>query len=209
MKYIIIPSIIAQSQTELERRIRKITPLKPELVQLDVMDGEFVKHTSLEFDFKIPKSFKLEGHLMLLDPHGWFMKYHAKISSVIVHYESNAHVHDMIKLAKKYRKKVGLAVNPETNVENIAQYLGFIDKVLVMSVHPGKYGASFLPQVLSKIKHLRNLAPKLDIEVDGGITPETLRLCKEAGANQFIVGSFLQNAKDVKRAWKELKKALI
>ena len=105
MKYIIIPSIIAQSQKELEKRIKRIMSVKPALVQFDVMDGEFVKHTSLEFDFKIPKSFKLEGHLMLLDPHGWFMKHHTKISSVIIHYESNVHVHDMIKLANNNLKK--------------------------------------------------------------------------------------------------------
>src|SRR3989338_1176197 len=197
MNYHIIPSIIARSQAELETRLKKISLLKPKQVHLDIMDGLFVKRTSLEFDISLPKSTKYEAHLMMRDPHGWFIKNHRVIISVIIHYESKAHIHDFIKLAKKYKKSFGIALNPETPSEDIAQYLSLIENVLLMAVHPGKYGSPFLSSVLNKIKRIRELNKKIDIEVDGGITPETLRLCRCAGANQFVAGSFLQDRKSV------------
>ena len=204
MKHLIIPSIIAKNQAELATRVAKIKSLKPSFLQLDVMDGNFVKNTSFEFDFTLPKNMKTEAHLMVEHPDGWLNHNHSKISSAVAHYKADTHMHLFIEKCRLIKKKVGIAINPEVPVEAIAQYLNKIDKVLVMAVHPGKYGARFLPEVIGKIKHLRELAPKLDIEVDGGITPDTLARCKQAGANQFVVGSYLQNAKDVKMAWREL-----
>lgn len=208
MRYTIIPSIIAHSQAELDKRLKKISAIRPEVVQLDVMDGAFVRQTSLEFDFKLAKGRKYEAHLMLSNPLSWFMHNHSKISSVIFHYESDMHIHDFIKLARKYRKKVGIAINPSSDIEDIVQYLHLIDKVLIMTVYPGKYGSKFIPEVIGKIGHVRNLNDKIDIQVDGGINERKLLLCKQAGANEFVVGSYLQNAKNVKSAWAELKKAL-
>ncbi|MEK6858550.1 MAG: ribulose-phosphate 3-epimerase [Nanoarchaeota archaeon] len=201
MKWAITPSIIARSQAELEERIHKLNPLKPLHLHLDIMDGTFVKRTSLEFSFIVPPPYTSEAHLMVRNPKGWLVKNHAQIDSFIVHYESETHLHECIKLAKHYKKKIGVALNPETNNEDVTQYLKLIDKVLIMTVHPGKYGSPFLPEMLEKIKHIRKLAPKLNIEVDGGITPETIKACRDAGANQFVIGSFLQNAKNVKDAW--------
>ena len=114
MNYNIIPSIIARSQAELETRLKKILALKPKQVHLDIMDGLFVKRTSLEFDISLPKSTAYEAHLMMRDPHGWFVKNRVSISSAIIHYESKAHIHDFIKLAKKYKKSFGIALNPES-----------------------------------------------------------------------------------------------
>lgn len=203
MNNLIIPALIATSQAELEKRLGKIKPLKPKLVQLDVMDGQFVPHTSFEFDFTLPKG-TYEAHLMMQHPEPWFIKNQSHLASIVLHYESQTHLHQLITSARVVCKQVGIALKPETEVESIVQYLKQIDKVLVMTVHPGQYGARFVPETLEKIKKLRKLAPKLDIEVDGGITPETLERCKDAGANQFVVGSFLQDAPDVKNAWKEL-----
>ncbi len=206
MKYQIIPSIIARSQKELEERIDKVKRYA-NLIQLDVMDGELVPHTSFEFNFKLPKN-NYEAHLMLESPKGWLMKHKSSINSVIIHYESEAHIHEFIKLAKKHKKKVGIALNPDTDAEAIKQYLKYIDKILVMTVYPGKYGSRFQSSELNKINFLRGLAPRLDIEVDGGIDNRTIKLCKQAGANQFVVGSYLQNARNVKSAMKELKAAI-
>ena len=178
-------------------------------MHLDVMDGTFVKRTSLGFPFIVPKSYACEAHLMVRNPKGWLVKNHTQIDSFIVHYESETHLHECIKLAKHYKKKIGVALNPETDDEDSTQYLKLIDKVLIMTVHPGKYGSPFLPEMLEKIQHIRKLAPKLDIEVDGGVTPETLKLCKRVGANQFVVGSYLQNASDIKVAWNKLKNSLV
>lgn len=208
MKYTLIPSIIAQSQVELDKRLTKIQSCKPSLIQLDIMDGSLVPHTSLEFDFFFPKRVKAEAHLMIRNPHAWMLKHNASFSSLLVHYESKAHLHDMIKSAHVLKKKIGIALNPETDSEAITQYLTHIDKVLIMTVHPGKYGAPFLPSMLKKIKNMREHAPRLDIEVDGGLTPATLAQCKLAGANQFVVGSFLQGARDIKKAWATLQKVI-
>lgn len=206
MKYTLVPSVIASSQSELDMRLKKIKPLKPKLIHLDVMDGLFVKHTSLEFDVALPKG-KYEAHLMLTNPHGWIVKNSSFVSSIIIHYESNVHLHDIIKEIKKKKKKIGLAINPDTPVEDIVQYLPHIHKVLVMTVRPGKYGSQFLPKTLKKIQFLRDQSSDLVIEVDGGMMPDTIIECQEAGANQFVVGSYLQQARDVKKAWKTLEKA--
>lgn len=208
MNYTLIPSIIARSQKELDERLKKITPLKPATIHIDIMDGSFLPHVSLEFDFKVPKGFHPEAHLMVSDPHAWFIHNHVKVASILVHYESKVHLHDLIKSVHLLRKRIGIAINPETDTEDLAQYIYHIDKVVLMTAHPGAYGAPFLPASLLKIKHLRTQAPTLDIEVDGGITPETLAQCKAAGANQFVIGSYLQKARDVRKAWKELTNAL-
>ncbi len=209
MKLLIIPSIIARSQQELESRLKKISLINPELVQLDVMDGEFVKHASLEFDFKLPKSMKYEAHLMINRPEAWLMHNHSKINSVIFHYESEAHIHELIKLARKNKKKVGIAINPETDAEDIVQYLKIVDKVLVMTVSPGKYGSNFLPEMIDKIRYIRKLNGKIEIEVDGGINEKTIKSCFKAGANGFVVGSYFQKATNIKQALADLKKAII
>lgn len=208
MKYTLIPSLIARTQTELETRLNKIKPLRPRIIQLDVMDGQFVPHTSLAFEFTLPAKIAFEAHLMMNEPHGWLIKNHKKIESALIHYESKAHIHDFIALARKYKKKIGIAINPETPAEDIAQYMPHIDKVLIMTVHPGKYGAPFIPATLAKIDRLKEMHPKLQIQVDGGITPKTLFACAEAGAHQFVIGSYLQQAKNVKQAWKELAKII-
>lgn len=208
MKYTLIPAIIAHSQDELDKRITKINPLKPSSIQLDVMDGTFVPHTSFEFDFNVPKKYKSEAHLMIRDPHAWMLAHAHKVNQLLVHYESKAHLHDILKSARVLKKKIGIALNPETPVESLVQYIPYIDKILIMTVTPGAYGSRFLPKTLEKIKEIRTHNKKIDIEVDGGITPVTLAQCKKAGANQFVVGSYLQNARDIKKAWKELQTAL-
>lgn len=172
------------------------------------MDGQFVPSTSLEFDFKVPPKLKIEAHLMVQEPAGWIVKNHTKVNTIIVHYESKAHIHNIIKLARKYKKKIGIALNPTTPCEDIAQYIPRIDNVLIMTVTPGKYGSPFIPAMLPKIDRLKEMHPRLRIQVDGGITPKTLFSCAEAGAHEFVVGSYLQRAKDVSSAWKELQKAL-
>lgn len=206
MKYSIMPSIIAHSQQELRDRIKKISTLSKS-IHLDIMDGEFVPRTSMEFDFILPKSY-YEAHLMVSDPHAWMLAHNKKMNSILVHYESLSHIHDIIKTSSFMKKKIGIALNPETPIEDITQYIKIIDKLLIMTVHPGKYGSEFLPEMLHKITEARKLAPKLDIEVDGGMNPENIMKCKKAGANQFIVGSYLQNASNIKKAWDELNKAL-
>ena len=207
MKNIIIPSVIAKSQAELDERTGKVKKYSS-LIQLDIMDGEFVPNRSFDFDFKLPKVPKrciLEAHLMINNPEQWIERHWKKVDTIIVHAESRKDLSEIIKFVKRKRRKVGIALNPWTPVEAILRYLDRIDQVLFMTVSPGFYGGKFLPETLSKVKILRQLKPKMDIEVDGGISPDTIKMAADAGANKFVVGSYLMESKDVKKAVNILK----
>ena len=200
MKKEVIPSLIAKNQKELNERFSKIKS-QFKIFQLDIMDGKFVKNKSLMFNFKLPKGkFKYEAHLMVKNPKVWIIKNWKKADTIIFHIESTNDSKYLIKLIKSKKRKVGIAINPKTNVKKIIPFLNSIDMVLIMTVIPGKYGSKFLPNVLKKVKEIRKLKPKLNIEVDGGINNKTIARAKKAGANRFILGSYLQKSKNVKKA---------
>ena len=208
MQVKIIPSIIAKSQNELEKRINKVKNHVQGL-QLDVMDGKFMRNSSLNFEFKLPKTkCKYEAHLMIKKPKEWIETNSKKVNTIIFHIETckdNKEIRNLIKLIKSKKRKVGIALNPRTKIERIKPFLNNLDMVLIMTVNPGFYGSKFLPSTLNKVKQLRKLKSKLNIEVDGGITPKTISQASEAGANQFISGSYIQKSKNVKKAIENLK----
>lgn len=208
MKYQLIPSLIARSQQELDERYARVHLLKPSRVQLDIMDGEFVPHTSLFFDAHFPSKVPLEAHLMVKNPSSWIASYLSQVQSVILHYESSAHLHALIQEIHAKKKKVGIALKPETDIDAIQQYIPHIDKVVIMTVQPGAYGARFLPAMIDKIRAFHTRFPRMQVQVDGGINPQNLARCKEAGAHEFVVGSYLQKARQRTQAWKKLQHAL-
>lgn len=200
MKSRIIPSIIARSQGELNRRISKVSKYFS-LLQLDVMDGDFVGNKSFDFDFKLPKGPMYEAQLMVRYPVDWIDKYGDKVDTVIFHVEPvRDNVVNIIKLIRKKKARVGIAIKPRTKVAEIKPYLGLVDMVLVMTVKPGHYGGKFLSSTLEKVEELRRMKPKLDIEVDGGISNETILGAHKSGANMFVCGSYLQKSKNIKRS---------
>jgi ribulose-phosphate 3-epimerase len=202
MKKIVIPSIIAKNQRELDERISKV-PSK--IYQLDIMDGKFVKNKSLNFDFKVPRGKKYEAHLMVENPRFWIAKNLKDANTIIFHLESVKNPEGIIKLIKSRKRKVGIAINPNTPVKNIKPFLKKINMVLIMTVNPGKYGSKFLPKTVRKISEIRKLNRKIDVEVDGGIDNKTIIVSSKAGANQFVVGSYLQKNKNPKKALAELR----
>lgn len=209
----IVPSIICSSQKELDEMIAKINPYVS-LVQLDIMDGKFVRNKSLWFDFKLKnKKIKYEAHLMVQEPERWINGHGQKVDTIIFPYESlqernrekeNEQIFDLIKKIKNKRKKVGMAINPETRAEKIFPYLEELDQVTVLTVHPGRYGAKFLPKMLKKVQEIRKRNKKIIIEVDGGINPQTIRGAAKAGANYFVSGSFVTKAEKPKERITEL-----
>lgn len=204
MKNQIIPSIIARNQSELDSRLSKVIN-QSDIIQLDIMDGKFVKNKSLLFNFLLPKNKTYEAHLMMKDPHSWIKKNYAKVDTIIVHLESH-HFEDNLALIKKLRKKIGIALNTKTFLSKLFFInMKEIDSLLLMSVQPGKYGASFVPHVVEKVRQARKLYPALAIEVDGGINTTTIPLMKKAGANKFVVGSFIQKSRDVEKDFQNLK----
>jgi len=202
MEKVIIPSVIARSQKELDERMKKI---ESKVYHLDIMDGKFVKNNSLMFDFRVPKNRKYQAHLMVKNPEKWILKNWKNVDMIIFHFESVKNPDELIKLVKSKKKKVGIAINPKTSIEKIMRFLSRLDVVLIMTVNPGRYGSGFLPNTLKKIKELRKLRPKLNIEVDGSINLKTIYQINGAGANSFVIGSYLQKNEDPKKALKSLK----
>ena len=203
MRKQIIPSIIARTQEELDYRLDKVG-FSP-VVHLDVMDGKFVDNSSLDFDFNL---FKLdhifEAHLMIENPEEWVDKNWNKVDCFLIHIESCKDPRKIIDSLRDKGKRVGFVLNPKTSVDNITDFLGDIDQVLVMTVNPGFYGSRFLPEVLHKVKQLRALKPDLDIEVDGGISDKTIEEVMNSGANLFVSGSHIMNADDSEKVFNDL-----
>ncbi len=207
----IIPSVLARSKEDALNRLKLVEKVA-KTVQIDVIDGRFAPNTTIQLRdlIGIKSKLKFEFQLMVQHPehelHDICKVKQAKL--VIFHIESthaHQHVLGIIRHIKFHRLKAGIAINPETKVNKIKPYLKLIDHVLVMTVHPGFMGQSFIDQT-KKIKQIRKWNKKIDIEVDGGINHDTIKLCKKAGANKFVVGSALQG--DIKKTYKELRKEL-
>lgn len=204
----IIPAIIAKTQNEFDERILKVSKCF-DLIQLDFMDGKFVPNKSIDFDFKLPKTkCKFEAHLMIKNPEKWIEKNSMKVDTILVHFESCDNPKKIIELVKSKKKSIGFVLNPETSAKKIEKYIDDLDQILVMTVNPGFYGSPFLPEMLDKISKIREMKADLDIEVDGGITPDTIKSVYNAGANMFVSGSFIVNASDVKTAINKLEEKL-
>ncbi len=205
----IIPALIAKNQDELNDRLDKVKSYV-DWVQLDVMDNIFVPNTSLFFDFQVPSdvSCKYEAHLMVSDPDSWIKNHGEKVDTILVHYESTQELLKTISIIKQKKKRAGVVLNPETPISVLFDMLDQIDQVLIMTVNPGFYGSPFLPEMMNKIIELRQMKPDLDIEVDGGVTDETIELVNKAGANLFVSGSYIIKAENIKQAMETLKSVI-
>ena len=180
--------------------IKKLDNSKCDLIHLDIMDGKFVKNKTWTFsEIKKLTSYShlpLDVHLMVEKPEKYIEDYALlNTNDIIFHYEAVKDVENMIDLIKSYGLKVGIAVNPNTNVELLFPYLNKIDLVLIMSVYPGESGQLFIENSLNKIKVLKEEIIKQEvktlIEVDGGINDENAILCKEAGVDILVSASFI------------------
>ncbi len=205
MKKEIIPAIIAKNQEEFKQKILKVKDYV-KIIQLDFMDGKFVPNNSIDFEFKLPETkCKFEAHLMIKDPLDWIKKKYPKLDTILVHFESCDNHKEIIDFVKSKNKRIGFVLNPETSISVIEKYLDEIDQVLIMTVKPGFYGSPFLPDMIEKVKKLRQIKPMLDIEVDGGITDKTIELADKAGTNLFVSGSFIVKSEDVEKSVNILK----
>ncbi len=142
---------------------------------------------------------------MIEKPEKWIENNWQKVDTILVHYESCTDPKGIISNVKNKGKKIGFVLNPETPIEKLTSFIDDIDQVLIMIVNPGFYGSPFLPEMLDKIKELRNLKPDLDVEVDGGVTDKTIALVDKAGANLFVSDSHIMKAENVKDSINKLK----
>ena len=201
----IIPSVIANSQKELESRIKKFSS---KIYHLDIMDGRFVKNKSLWFNFKPPKGKNYQAHLMIKNPQAWIKKHWKKVSTIIFYLEAcknKNEINKIISLIKSKKRKAGIAINPRTSADKIKDYLNSLNMVLIMTVNPGRYGSKFLPNTLKKLKQLKKLKARLNVGIDGSINPKTINSASKAGASFFVVGSYIQKSENPQKALKKLR----
>lgn len=181
-----------------------------DMLHFDVMDGHFVPN----FSFGIPvleclnrcTDLLLDVHLMIDNPLR-YIKPFAKAGADLItfHLEAADDPEAVIAAIHAHGKKAGISIKPATPAKSLLPFLERIDMALVMTVEPGFGGQSFLTDMLPKVAALRNAAPVLDIQVDGGINADTARLCREAGANVLVAGSYVFGAADKKAAMQSLR----
>jgi ribulose-phosphate 3-epimerase len=205
----ISPSILAADFGQLNADIQSVEDYV-DWIHVDIMDGHFVPNIS--FGSPVVKCIKskkpLDCHLMISDPVKYipdFIK--AGAAYISTHIElGKTSVSDSINLTKLANLKAGVAINPETNIDTIFPFLDQIDYLVVMSVHPGFGGQSFMSEVLEKIKIVRAKKPELEIQIDGGINAETAKQAVAAGANNLVAGSYIFSAKNRVEAIDEIRK---
>lgn len=209
---IIIPAILTESFEDLRRQIRRVDGLFP-YIHLDVMDGNFVHKKSFFEVEKIPgigTSLQYELHLMVNNPLLEMKKWQhtPNVSRVIIHRESPASVEACHDFAKEHGWEFGLALNPDTPLEVAIPYFKDIDYLLFMTVHPGRQGAPFQPQVLPKIRQFLSHKVRPRFGVDGSINTTTVHNFKDLNVDVLNVGSALMLAENIEKAYLELKEKL-
>lgn len=198
MPHLIAPSVLSADFANLQRDIEMINSSAADWFHVDVMDGVFVPNIS--FGFPVIEAIRrfaekpLDVHLMIVNPDQYIERFAAVGAAVItVHYEACTHLHRTVQAIHAAGCKAGVALNPHTPVSLLADILGDLDMVLVMSVNPGFGGQQFIPNSLNKIAALRQMAalvnPELLIEVDGGVGVHNTAALLQAGANVLVAGN--------------------
>ena len=206
----ISPSILSADFSQLGNEIKRLEEGGADMIHVDVMDGHFVPNLTIGppviKTLKKYSSILFDVHLMISPVHKYIEAYSDAGADIItIHPEATEDLNSSILKIKKLKKKVGVSLNPETKIDTILNELHNIDLVLIMSVNPGFGGQKFMPEVLDKIKKLKNIQiekkMKFDIEIDGGINFENCKEAIEAGANILVSGTtiFKSNNGDIKK----------
>ncbi len=216
MAHLVSPSILSADFGKLAEDIIMLNESKADWIHVDIMDGVFVPNISFGFPImQVLKKYSkkpLDVHLMIQNPDRYiedFKNYGADI--LTVHYEGAVHLHRTIEHIKQSGMMAGLAINPHTNIEILADIIPYLDLVLLMSVNPGFGGQKFLEETYLRLSRLRALVDKINpnckIEIDGGVNADNAPKLIAKGADILVAGSFVFISDNPKSTIEKLKKA--
>lgn len=213
----IAPSILSADFANLQRDIELVENNQVDVLHVDIMDGHFVPNITFGPNVvaairpftKLP----LDCHLMIEQPERYVEAFAKAGADIInVHVEATPHIHRVLQLIKSFGVKAAVTINPGTPVSAIEPILHLVEMVLVMTVNPGFGGQSFLPECLAKVAALdelrRTKGYTYEIEVDGGVTDQTIGACRDAGADVFVAGSYIYDAENPAERIQALKDVL-
>ena len=216
-QYRICPSILNADRQNLKFEIERIAA-DSELLHLDIMDNVFVPNLTFNFaesqEIIETSPIPVDVHLMIADPDESAVKYaQVGAASVTFHFEAASNPRNIIDQIKSHNARVGLAIKPDTTFEEISHLVADIDMLLIMTVEPGFGGQSFMPNMMPKVRQARTAIdllpqPRAWLQVDGGITLDTLMTAAGAGADTFVAGSAIFRCDDPAQMIRKMKTLL-
>ena len=194
---------MAKNQKTLDALLQRLKGAT-KAVHLDIVDGRFAGNHSLDFNFRLHKTFTYSAHVMTKHPERWIQRHLKAIDLFIPQSEAVRNKRKYISWMKSKKKKIAFALKPETKVHTLKSYIKDIQYVLILTVRPGFYGSLFLHAPLRKIKLIKRLNPKIKVIVDGHMNPQTVPEARKAGADYVICGSYVLNASKPKVALQQM-----
>lgn len=212
----IAPSILSADFSKMGEEVRSLETSGADMVHCDVMDGVFVNNITFGMkmveDLRKITTLPLDCHLMIVNPEKYVERFAKAGADIItVHYEAcQNNLKEVLGLIRSAGAKCGAVINPDTPVEKIADVIPLCDMVLVMGVYPGFGGQKFIPEVLDKLRQVRELIDRsgkdVDLQIDGGVTLENAQDIKAAGANVIVAGNTVFKAVNKEQVIAELRK---